>query len=304
MFIVVPYRTDAAIEHRPWGTFALIGANLAVAVLLGFPSDAGDGQVWIDSWVLRYGEFNPLTWVTNAFVHGGVFHLLLNMLFLWTFGLIVEGSIGWRRFLPVYLGIVIVQSAVEQILMLGADAGGSCGASAGVSGLMAVAAIWAPRGHVNIFLWILTIIRTAEVRILSFCVVWLGLDILVVLLSGFSMGSAMFHVMGAVMGLAIGVHMLKRGWVDCEGWDLFSLRAHGAPRRRHAAVHGVPRLAAPKAPDPNCALARALVDVREALEAGDAVGADDCCERAQRAAAGWVLPREDLQELVEALRRS
>ncbi len=36
-------------------------------------------------------------------------------------------------------------------------------------------------------------------------------------------GSQVLHLMGAGLGFGIGVVMLKKGWVDCEGWDLFSV---------------------------------------------------------------------------------
>jgi len=59
--------------------------------------------------VLYYGEFNPVSWLTSAFIHGDVAHLAGNMIFLLTFGMIVEGAIGWRRFLCLYLGIAVVE---------------------------------------------------------------------------------------------------------------------------------------------------------------------------------------------------
>jgi hypothetical protein len=52
------------------------------------------------------------------------------------------------------------------------------------------------------------------------------LQLLFVVLGGFSMGSALLHLIGAAAGLPLGVLMLRRGWVDCEGWDWFSRRAH------------------------------------------------------------------------------
>ena len=35
-------------------------------------------------------------------MHGGLMHLLGNMLFLWAFGLVVEGEIGSLRFVALY----------------------------------------------------------------------------------------------------------------------------------------------------------------------------------------------------------
>jgi rhomboid family protein len=43
------------------------------------------------------------TVLTSMFMHGGVLHLALNMLFLWIFGDNVEDSIGHLRYLVFYL---------------------------------------------------------------------------------------------------------------------------------------------------------------------------------------------------------
>lgn len=289
MFVVVPLRTDAAVEHGPWGTIGLIGANVAVALLLGFAS-SGRGDVWIDAWVLPFGTIQPLAWVTSAFTHFDVFHLLFNMLFLWTFGLVVEGMIGWRRLLPLFLFIVAAEGALVQLFMLGAESGGAAGASGGVFGLMAVAALWAPRTHVRAFLWIITILRTVEVRVLTFCALFIGLEVFLAALGGFSMSSAMLHVVGAGLGLAAGTWMLRKRLVDCEGWDYLSLRAHGPPRYDPA-----PK---PADVDPDVAM---LVRLRDALDAGDSLAADDLHLRARRTLA---LPRGDLLRLADALARS
>ena len=45
----------------------------------------------------------PLTALTSMFMHGGVFHLGTNMLFLWIFGNNVEDALGPARFLVFYL---------------------------------------------------------------------------------------------------------------------------------------------------------------------------------------------------------
>ncbi|MBC7535703.1 MAG: rhomboid family intramembrane serine protease [Ferruginibacter sp.] len=47
--------------------------------------------------------FRPYQLVTHMFMHGGIFHLLFNMLALWMFGSIIEKSWGPKRFLIFYL---------------------------------------------------------------------------------------------------------------------------------------------------------------------------------------------------------
>ena len=138
------------------------------------------------------------------------------MTFLWTFGLVVEGAVGFGPFLAIYGIAAVIPGALFQILVQSEESIGACGASAAVSGLMAIAALWAPKNRIRLFIWILVIVRRIEVSVLGFCMLWLGLDLYLALRGGFS-GFA--HVTGAVVGVGIGVVMLRKKWLDCEGWD-------------------------------------------------------------------------------------
>ena len=43
------------------------------------------------------------------------------------------------------------------------------------------------------------------------------------LLTGLAPSSSVLYLMGVFLGFAVGTIMLKKGWVDCEGWDVFSV---------------------------------------------------------------------------------
>src|SRR5262245_50823743 len=139
----IPIGTDAPIYYRPFATISLIAAN----VLLHIAGYQGD----MEGWQLELGNgLHPVQWWTSAFYHYGIVHLIGNMIFLWTFGLIVEGKLGWRRFLALYLALAGTEGAITQTIMLGADT--STLAAGGCSGLnyalMAISLIWAPRNEV------------------------------------------------------------------------------------------------------------------------------------------------------------
>lgn len=118
--MLIPLSTDAPIYHFPFVCIGLIVVNTIVHVATGFGfPDA------VDQWgpyALEYGNgLQPMQWVTSNFIHMGPVQLVGNMIFLWGFGLVVEGKLGWWRFLLLYLAIGIVQCAVEQTLMLAYD---------------------------------------------------------------------------------------------------------------------------------------------------------------------------------------
>ena len=111
--MLIPYSTDAPIYHFPWMTIVLIVANAIAFAITGM----GSHNV---GWILTYGRgLHPLEWVAYNFLHFGPIHLVGNMFFLWAFGIVVEGKLGWWKYLTLYLSIGIVGGILIQIAMLG-----------------------------------------------------------------------------------------------------------------------------------------------------------------------------------------
>lgn len=76
-----------------------------------------------------------LTLVTSQFLHGGVLHLVANMLYLWIFADNVEDRLGHARFLLLYLGSGVV-AAVSQLLMTPRSSTPLVGASGAIAGVL------------------------------------------------------------------------------------------------------------------------------------------------------------------------
>ncbi len=115
---MIPLGTDAPIYHYPIVTVAIIVANVIAFASTG----AGMDMEAVQPWTLSHGEgLQPIQWVTSHFIHGGFGHLIGNMIFLWGFGFLVEGKLGWWKFLLVYLGIGASQCVLEQTFMLDYD---------------------------------------------------------------------------------------------------------------------------------------------------------------------------------------
>jgi membrane associated rhomboid family serine protease len=83
---------------------ALIGANVLIFFLQALTAQFGWGLTWLLG--LRpadvMGSFRVWELATYMFLHGGVFHLLFNMLALWMFGTELERIWGTRYFLKFY----------------------------------------------------------------------------------------------------------------------------------------------------------------------------------------------------------
>lgn len=353
--MLIPLSTDAPIYHFPVASIGLIVVNCVAFFATGMGM-ADTVETW-GPWSLNYGDgLHPVQWVTSNFIHMGFMHLIGNMVFLWGFGLVVEGKLGWWRYLLVYLGIGVAQCAVEQTLMLGHDpledlqarivevweppteaeldeyrqellaegldedlveqlveAGksppdaadhvdqigafappGSCGASSILYGMLAISLVWAPKNEVTCLLVIFYRMISIEITIMTFAVWYIGFELLIAVLGGFSMTSALLHLMGAGAGFGVGVLLLKRNWVDCEDWDLFAVMSghygqwardkHGNPIDRDSKREAPPPIASAgekqkkkrtKGVHSDAAADRKLTELRDLIASGDFVGASD-----------------------------
>ena len=212
--MIVPWGTDAPIYHWPWMTVVLIATNVLVFFgVRALPEET------VSSLLLAHGAgLHPLQWIASNFVHADFQHLIGNMIFLWSFALVVEGKLGAFPFLGTYLGIGIVQCGLEQALTLGmTDGGRSFGASAIIYGLMAMALVWAPKNDLNCIAFFRFSPWIFDMKIAVFALLYIALEAVLALVSGLvfsSLSSALLHLSGAAIGFVLGTFLLKMNWVD------------------------------------------------------------------------------------------
>ncbi len=87
----------------------------------------------VPHWVLN--QFYLWQLFTYQFLHGGLFHLLFNMLALWMFGGDLERRWGQEFFLK-YFFVTVIGGGILNVVFLPGQLGPSIGASAGVYGLL------------------------------------------------------------------------------------------------------------------------------------------------------------------------
>ncbi len=177
---------------------------------------------WREELLLQYGRgLRPWQWLTSMFMHADLGHLIGNMIFLWSFGLLLEGKLGWWLFALVYLGMGMFQSFAEQVLMFFAS-GSSLGASGAIFSLLALVVIFAPLNSYETILFITIRPFFFETPNLVFCSFYIVMNVFFFLVSGASYGTEALHLIGFLVGLPVGFCMLTRGLVDCEGFDIIS----------------------------------------------------------------------------------
>jgi membrane associated rhomboid family serine protease len=94
------------------------------------------------------GQHSWFTPLSSMFLHGGWFHLIGNMWFLWVFGNNVEDSMGHFRFLAFYL-LCGIAAAATQTLVTPSSAVPMVGASGAISGVMGAYVVLYPRVRVH-----------------------------------------------------------------------------------------------------------------------------------------------------------
>lgn len=300
--MLFPYRSDAPVYHWPIVTVSCLLLNILIFASV----DVYAIDRW---WVLRYQHIDPLRWLTSAFAHADIYHLLGNMLFLWSFGLIVEGRIGWLRFLGVYAVAVALGGLVEQLLMYG-QMGGSLGASGVIYSLMVISAIWSPRSEVDSLFVFGRFTRTVTTRVSTLVWFYVAWDLVQAMVFGFGLSTALLHSIGALVGLPIALLMLRWEWVDCDGWDAVSLWRSMSPKRRKqqpATTRVSPPTTASRgaAPGPVAACASQGLElestVQSALANGQALAAFTAWERFELRFGRWQLDDDRLLHLARCL---
>jgi len=235
---VLPLRDDNPTERFPIVTYTLLCLNLvAFAWQLGFPGVLSAPHL-VDAMVLhledsvRRGAVVPLeiltlsdvdlrnivpppfTILTSMFLHGGIGHILANLLSLWIFGNNVEDALGRARYLAFYVGAGIV-AALTQVLasaVSGEVYVQMVGASGAIAGVLAAYMMLFPRARVLtlVVVFILPVPAVLFIGFWFFWQVWQARSIV----GGAQSGVAVFaHIGGFVAGyLLVRIVGRRRGW--------------------------------------------------------------------------------------------
>jgi membrane associated rhomboid family serine protease len=170
-----PLRDENPTLGRAVATLAIVGLNVAAWVLVqGLGSDpalarsvctlgaipgellgtvpAGTRVPLGPTAQCVLGEAHWWTAFTSMFLHGGWFHLIGNMWFLWVFGDNVEDSMGSVRFVPFYL-LCGLAAVAAQVASNPQSPVPMVGASGAIGGVMGAYAVLYPRVGVHMLIW-------------------------------------------------------------------------------------------------------------------------------------------------------
>lgn len=178
---MLPFKDDNPTRTFPIVTIGLIIIN-TIVFILQMLSPVDQAKVifaygTIPNYLLTFKTVQPihpvLTLFTSMFMHGGLFHLGGNMLYLWIFGNNIEDRLGHIHFTIFYLlsGVVatFTHAITEPSSMLP-----MIGASGAVSGILGAYLLLFPhaRIHTLIFLgFFVQVVRLPAVFVIGFWII-------------------------------------------------------------------------------------------------------------------------------------
>ena len=190
-------------------TLAIVIANVAVF----FAQSAMPGLVvpfalWpLGAAAASGGDVGFHFWqlLTYGFLHGGLTHLLFNMLGVYMFGGALEQVVGQRRYAVYYL-VCVLAAGITQLLVTSATGSlyPTVGASGGVFGLLLAYAIYFPRNKV--FFLLLPVPIPARIFVVIYAAAELFFGV-----TGTQEGVAHFAHLGGLAGGALVLAWWRRG---------------------------------------------------------------------------------------------
>ncbi len=118
-----------------------------------------------------------LPFIAGTFMHGGWWHIVLNMWTLFIFGTSLEGRIGRFGFLTFYLASGVIASFAHAYFNMKSTIP-ALGASGAIVGVLGAYAVTFPRAKITILVLIVILPLFFKVPALAYALVWFGFQFL------------------------------------------------------------------------------------------------------------------------------
>lgn len=157
---------------------------------------------------LKPAEASPLTYFTYMFLHGGLGHLIGNMIFLWLLGCMLEPGFGKALLLVFYIATGLISVALFQLIYSQSHVPlvGASGAIAGLMGGMAVI-YWTKK--IRIFYSLGFYFNYKRMRAIILLPIWMGNEFYQLFFGGMSNVAYVAHIGGLAGGALFAFVLLK-----------------------------------------------------------------------------------------------
>ena len=208
-----PYHDDTERLHgRPYLNYSLIAMNAIVFIWEISVTGFFRNPVATETLFQNYGAVpesvlsgNIASVITSMFMHGGLLHIIGNMLFLFVFGDNLEDRFGRIKYLLMYIGWGFAAALMHSLYAVSAGGGETpaVGASGAISGVMGAYLVMFPRAKVltMIFAFFITTVRIPAIAFIPF---WFILQVIYALIGVPGGVAYLAHIGGFIVGLGTG----------------------------------------------------------------------------------------------------
>jgi membrane associated rhomboid family serine protease len=220
----IPIRTDSPLRSTPWANWFLIAANVICYVIqVNTPSH-------LLAFHLNAADPHLLNFITYAFLHGSILHLVGNMIFLYAFGNNVNDRMGQLG----YMGFYLAGAVAAGIAFCLTDNSPMIGASGAVAAVTGAYLVLLPRSNITI-VYFLIVIGAAEIPSLYFVIGFFLLELIQTAYPQLSGGAVAHsaHVGGTLFGFAICMLLLWVHLLPRDQFDILALLGRWNKRRQY-----------------------------------------------------------------------
>jgi membrane associated rhomboid family serine protease len=204
---VFPLYDDNPTRITPYFTYGLIGMNVLV-----FLHEISLSSLQLEQFFQLYAVIPQelsINWsrewttlFTSQFLHGGWWHLISNMVYLWVFGNNIEDRLGHFKYLLFYLTCGAIAALCQWFIGM-YSAVPSLGASGAISGVLGAYLIWFPQARITTLIFLGFFVTTVNIPAL----VIIGIFFVQNLISGFASLQAAANMSVETGGVAYWAHL-------------------------------------------------------------------------------------------------
>lgn len=237
--MILPIRTNIIPRRTPYVNYGLIAVNVLIFLISYAPQTVViEGQrfteplrPWAD--IFKLYPDAPAVWqfISYAFLHGGVWHIVGNMFFLYIFGNNINDRLGNVGYLTFYLGGAVF-SGIGHALIPGA--GPVLGASGAVAAVTGAFLVLYPQTLITV-IYFFFFIGTIDIPALYFIgLKMIFIDNVINRATPYVAYDA--HLAGYAFGIITNFLLLASGLLGRDQFDLWSMIRQWNRRRQYRDV--------------------------------------------------------------------
>jgi len=169
MLLILPIGDNTPRRSIPVANYLLLAANIFLFFYVLRSPIYHRPEIYLNYGLIP-ADFNSdplgnsLRLLTSLFLHGGIAHLVGNMLFLWIAGDNVEDRLGHVGYLAFYLLAGVVANLGHVMMAAGRAASTPCvGASGAIAGVLGAYMLWFPRRRIRLWYLVFFFMGTVSV---------------------------------------------------------------------------------------------------------------------------------------------